>query len=50
MGRSSSENGKWMKLFLSSEEVASLRIQVRFHSLKKKTAVNVKYHDGKEYY
>ena len=45
--------GKWIKLFLCSEEVASLtmdslslRIQERFPSLKRNT-VNVKYHDGK---
>ena len=47
MGTGGSENEKWIKLFLSSEEVASLRIQVRFPSLKKKAVVNVKYHEGK---
>ena len=55
MGPGGSENGKWIKLFLPSEEVASLtmdslllRIQERFPSLGRKT-VNVKYHDGKDW-
>ena len=41
MGPGGSENGKWIKLFSSSEEVASLRIQVRFPSLKKETLLSM---------
>ena len=55
MGPGGSENGKWIKLFLPSEEVASLtmdslllRIQERFPRLGRKT-VSVKYHDGKDW-